>query len=68
LHVESTLVVGSPARAICDYACAHAVDLIAKATHGHGELSQLSIGSVANAAVHAADVPILLERPAAQLE
>jgi len=63
LQVETTLVVGSPAHAICDYARAHAVDLIAMATHGHGGLSRLLLGSVTDAVVHTADVPVLLERP-----
>jgi nucleotide-binding universal stress UspA family protein len=63
LQVETTLVVGTAAQAICDYARAHAVDLIAMATHGHGGLSRLLLGSVTDAVVHTADVPILLERP-----
>jgi nucleotide-binding universal stress UspA family protein len=63
LQVETTLVVGSAAQTICDYARAHAVDLIAMATHGHGGLSRLLLGSVTDAVVHTADVPILLERP-----
>jgi nucleotide-binding universal stress UspA family protein len=63
LCVETTLVVGSPAHAICDYARAHAVDLIAMATHGHGGLSRVLLGSVTDAVVHAADMAVLLERP-----
>jgi nucleotide-binding universal stress UspA family protein len=63
LQVETTLVVGTPAQAIYDYARAHAVDLIAMATHGHGGLSRLLLGSVTDAVVHTADVPVLLERP-----
>jgi hypothetical protein len=36
LRVETSLVFGPPALAIREYACAHDVDLIAMATHGHG--------------------------------
>jgi nucleotide-binding universal stress UspA family protein len=67
LCVETTLVVGIPARAICDYAHAHAVDLIAMATHGQGGLSRLLLGSVTDAVVRTAGVPVLLERPSAPL-
>jgi nucleotide-binding universal stress UspA family protein len=63
LHVEAALVVGTPAQAISDYVRTHAVDLIAMATHGHGGLSHLLLGSVADAVVHTSDVPVLLERP-----
>jgi nucleotide-binding universal stress UspA family protein len=63
LEVQTSLVVGPPAHAICNYAHAHAVDLIAMATHGHGGLSRLLLGSVTDAIVRRADVPVLLERP-----
>jgi nucleotide-binding universal stress UspA family protein len=63
LHVETKLVVGPPAFAIRDYASEHDIDLIAMATHGQGGLSRLLLGSVTDAVVHAADVPILLYRP-----
>jgi nucleotide-binding universal stress UspA family protein len=63
MQVQTSLVVGPPALSICDYANAHAVDLIAMATHGHGGLSQMLLGSVTDAVVHTADVPVLLSRP-----
>jgi nucleotide-binding universal stress UspA family protein len=65
LEVQTSLVVGPPADAISDYVRAHAVDLIAMATHGHGGLSRLLLGSVTDAVVHTSDVPVLLHRPAA---
>ena len=63
LRVETDLVVGPPAFAIREYAREHNIDLIAMATHGHGGVSRLLLGSVADAVVRAADVPILLYRP-----
>jgi nucleotide-binding universal stress UspA family protein len=63
LRVETDLVIGPPAFAIREYAREHNIDLIAMATHGHGGVSRLLLGSVTDAVVHAADVPILLYRP-----
>ena len=65
LEVQTSLVVGPPAHAISDYVRAHAVDLIAMATHGHGAVSRVLLGSVADAVVHTSDVPVLLNRPSA---
>lgn len=39
---------------------AHAVDRIAMGTHGRGPLGTLFLGSVAQRALHLADVPVLL--------
>ncbi len=63
LHVETDLVVGPPAFAIREYTHGHNIDLIAMATHGQGGMSRVLLGSVTDAVVHAADVPILLYRP-----
>ena len=63
LEVQTTLVIGPPALAIREYAHAHAVDLIAMATHGHGGVSRLLLGSVTDAVLHTANVPILLCQP-----
>jgi nucleotide-binding universal stress UspA family protein len=63
LEVQTSLVVGLPALAISEYAHTHAVDMIAMATHGHGGLLNLLLGSVADAVIHTAGVPVLLKRP-----
>jgi len=55
-----------PAEAILADAAAHRADLIALATHGRGELSQLLLGSVAEQVVRGASVPVLLARPATE--
>jgi nucleotide-binding universal stress UspA family protein len=52
-----------PARAILDDASAHATDLIALATHGHGGLKRLILGSVADKLLRSADTPVLVYRP-----
>ena len=45
----------APARAICDYAAAHGVDLIIVGSHGRGGMERWLIGSVAERVVrHAA--------------
>nr|HMQ55592.1 universal stress protein [Anaerolineae bacterium] len=40
----------------------HSIDLIVMATHGRTGLKRLVYGSVAEAVLHKADVPILLVR------
>jgi nucleotide-binding universal stress UspA family protein len=54
LEVQTSLVATLPALAIHEYICAHAVDLIAMATHGHGGVSRLLLGTVTDAVVHTA--------------
>jgi nucleotide-binding universal stress UspA family protein len=66
LQVQTKLVVAQPHVAILDYAQDHAVDLIALATHGHGGMARMLLGSVADKVVRGADMPILVQRPAAE--
>ncbi len=66
LQVQTALVVAQPHVAILDYAHKHAVDLIALATHGRGGGARMLLGSVADKVVRGADMPILLQRPAAE--
>jgi nucleotide-binding universal stress UspA family protein len=51
-----------PARAIADAARYNAIDLVVMSTHGRGGLSRLMLGSVAEALVRQAPVPVLLVR------
>lgn len=51
-----------PARAIAEAVARYEVDLIAMATHGRSGLSRLLLGSVAEAVVRSARVPVLLLR------
>ena len=62
--VETAVVVDQhPAGAILEYATAHAADLIAMSTRGHGGLRRLMLGSVADKVLRAAQVPLLVRRP-----
>ena len=63
LSVTTQVVFGAAAPAIADYAHAHAIDLIAMATHGRGGAARMLLGSVAERVVHFAGVPVLLFRP-----
>jgi nucleotide-binding universal stress UspA family protein len=64
LRVRAHTVIGSPASAILGYAREYAVDAIAIATHGRGGLARVLLGSVADAVLRGAGVPVLLFRPA----
>jgi nucleotide-binding universal stress UspA family protein len=66
LRVRAHTIIGSPASAILEYSREHAVDLIAIATHGRGGLARVLLGSVADAVLHGAGVPVLLFRPSDQ--
>lgn len=55
--------VGQPADAILRYAEQQAVDLIALTTRGHGGLTRLILGSVADKLMRGAAVPLLISHP-----
>jgi nucleotide-binding universal stress UspA family protein len=63
LHVQTEVVIGSPAITLLNYAHDHAVDLLALATHGRSGAARLFLGSVADKLVRGAGVPVLLQRP-----
>lgn len=65
VRVTTDVVVGDPARAIGEVARAQGVDVVVMATHGHGGLSRLILGSVATATLRHTTAPLLLVRPAA---
>ncbi len=60
-EVKVECVEGSPAREIIGYAAKNAMNLIAMATHGKGEVTWV-LGSVAEKVVAHATVPVLLFR------
>ena len=66
LRVHAGTTTGQPASAILEYARLHAVDLIAIATHGRGGIARVLLGSIADAVLHGAGVPVLLYRPSAE--
>lgn len=61
-EAECELAVGEPAAAIVAAADRIGADLIAMATHGHGVVKDLVLGSVASQVRHRTAVPVLLIR------
>ena len=61
-QVTALLVRGEPSHEILAVAEREKCDLIAMATHGHGFVMDLLLGSVANAVRHRASVPVLMLR------
>lgn len=68
LVAHTSVVYGSPAVAIIDYARKHAANLIALATHGRGGVARMLLGSVADKVVRDAGMPVLLQRPAGEAD
>jgi nucleotide-binding universal stress UspA family protein len=62
LRVARRVRRGEPAEQIVSAAKAEGVDLIAMSTHGRGGLGRLLFGSVAQAVLRQADIPVLLLR------
>ncbi len=66
LRVRAEVIDGDPVPAILAYAAAHPeVAALAMATHGRTGLRRWVFGSVADAVLHAARVPLLMLRPPA---
>lgn len=63
-EVETVVLVElSAANAIVEYAEQNEIDLIAMATHGHGGLRRIALGSVTDRVLRATDAPVLMVRP-----
>jgi len=60
--VTSHLACGDPIREILRIARETNCDLIAMATHGHGFVNDVLLGSVAEGVRHRTDIPVLLVR------
>lgn len=64
LQVQTKIVFNDqPAWAILEEAEKQRFDLIAMETHGHGGLTRLLVGSVADKVLRGSSVPVLLHRP-----
>lgn len=61
---SSVLETGSPAHAVLEYARQNPTDLIVLGTHGRSGVARMMLGSVAEAVVHHAHVPVLAVRKA----
>ena len=57
-----TVIDGSPADRLTEYAQRKRVDLIAMSTHGRGPVSRAWMGSVADRVIRHVDVPVILIR------
>ena len=66
LSVRTSVRYGRPIEQILDHIVSNGVDLVAMSTHGWSGLSHLMMGSVAEAVVRKATVPVLLCRPGVQ--
>lgn len=62
-RLSSTLLEGEVAQALCAEAIASDVDLIIISTHGHGGLTRMWLGSVADAVLRESNIPVMLVRP-----
>ncbi len=57
--IASVLLEGEPVEQVLECASTNRVDLIVMGTHGRSGLSRLTLGSVTEAVLHRADVPVL---------
>lgn len=57
--VKASVLEGTPARSIVDFADAHDIDLITIGTHGRTGLDRVLLGSVAERVIGRANVPVL---------
>lgn len=62
IEVTTSLVEGSPGRAIVEHARANDCDIIVMGTHGRGGIGRILLGSVAERVVRTATVPVLTVR------
>jgi nucleotide-binding universal stress UspA family protein len=60
LEVETVVLEGTPAKAIMDYAAENGVTMLAIATHGHGNLRELTVGSTAEYILKHSGLPVLM--------
>lgn len=58
LEFKSSWIAGQPAEEIAGYAHANGIDLIVVGSHGHGQLRNLALGSVADGVIRAAQCPV----------
>ena len=63
LEVECVVLPGIAGEAIIGYAEGSGLGMIAIATHGHGGIRRLVLGSTADYVLHNAALPILIIRP-----
>ena len=62
VHVDTVLTEGQVTATIAETAATSRADLVVMSTHGHGPLSRLWLGSVADEFVRCSPIPVLLIR------
>lgn len=62
--VSSVLLEGEVSKALCDEAANSNADLVVMSTHGHGGLTRIWLGSVADSILRDSPAPVVLVRPA----
>jgi nucleotide-binding universal stress UspA family protein len=60
LKTESVVLTGAPGETITEYAHENGFTVIAIATHGHGGLRRLALGSTAEFVLHHSSLPLLM--------
>ena len=60
ISTETEIHEGAPYEHIVDYAKQHGVDLIVMASHGHGGLKRMLLGSTTDRVIRAGEVPVLV--------
>jgi nucleotide-binding universal stress UspA family protein len=68
LDVQCVVLPGVAGETIINYALENGCKLIAIATHGHGGVRRLVLGSTADFVLHHSSVPVLIVRPRMQTD
>jgi nucleotide-binding universal stress UspA family protein len=63
LDVQCVVLPGIAGETIINYAQENGCELTAIATHGHGGLKRLVLGSTADFVLHHSSIPVLIVRP-----
>jgi len=63
ISTETTVVQGTAAEEILDYATKNKVDLIVMSTHGRSGVSRWTLGSVADRVLRHSSIPVLTASP-----
>lgn len=63
ITVSSVLLEGEVSKALCAEAASSKADLFVMSTHGHGGLTRMWLGSVADSVLRDSAIPVVLVRP-----
>ncbi len=60
IETEFAVKTGDPSQNIIDYVKEHSIGLVVMATHGHGGVRRLLVGSVTDRVIRSCEVPVLV--------